>query len=72
MDILGPLLKNANGNQFVLVMTDLFSKFTGTITLQNMKAVTVVSTFLDDWVYLSVFFTPQGLPLRSTCISNHR
>ncbi|CDF40971.1 unnamed protein product [Chondrus crispus] len=40
MDLLGPLPKTAHGNQFVLVITDLFSKLTCSIALPPQYVLT--------------------------------
>ena len=57
MDPLGPLPKTAHGNQFVLVITDRFSKLTRSIALRTTTAAVVANAFLDNWVY--VYGAPQ-------------
>ena len=37
MDILGPLPKTENGNRYVLVIADWFTKWTECVTLPNME-----------------------------------
>jgi len=49
IDILGPLLSTVDGNRYVFVMSDRFSKLTRTVALQRITAVTVASAFLTAW-----------------------
>jgi hypothetical protein len=53
MDILGPLPMSKNGNKYVLVISDLFTKWT------DQEAKTVATTFVNEFV--SMFGTPQQL-----------
>jgi hypothetical protein len=48
MDILGPLPITARGNQFVLVMSDHFSKWVEAVPLPNQRAETVARAFVDE------------------------
>jgi len=50
IDILGPLLNTVDGNRYVFVMSDRFSKLTRTVALRRISAVTVASNFLTAWV----------------------
>jgi len=50
IDILGPLLNTVDGNRYVFVMSDRFSKLTRTVALRRITAVTVASAFLTSWV----------------------
>ena len=59
MDLLGPLSKTKNGNRFILVITDRFSKFTRSIPLRTTTAASVAKAFLDHWVY--AYGAPQYL-----------
>jgi hypothetical protein len=45
MDILGPLPITAGGNQYVLVMSDHFSKWIEAVPLPNQRAETVAMAF---------------------------
>ena len=51
MDLLGPLPRTHQVNEYVLVITDRFTKLCRSVTLRNTKAVTVVTIFLDLWAY---------------------
>ena len=51
MDLLGPLPRTHQGNEYVLVITDRFTKLCRSIPLRNNKAVTVATVFLDLWIY---------------------
>jgi len=50
IDILGPLLNTVDGNRYVFVMSDRFSKLTRTVALRRITAVTVAPAFLTAWV----------------------
>lgn len=50
IDILGPLPKTANGNQYIIVMTDRFSKLTKALPTAKTTATTVATTSLEHWV----------------------
>ena len=52
MDLLGPLLKTAHGNQTALVITDRFSKLRRSIPLRTTTASVVANGVLDNWVYV--------------------
>ena len=56
MDILGPLPKTKQGNQFVVVLTDRYSKLTRAIPTGKTTATTVATIFVDHWVI------PYGIP----------
>ena len=63
VDILGPLPPTKNGNKFLLVMADRFSKLTRAVALPDARAETVARAFLEHW--LSVY----GVPL--VCLSDN-
>ena len=48
MDILGPLPITSRGNQYVLVMSDHFSKWVEAVPLPNQRAETVARAFVDE------------------------
>ena len=50
LDLLGPLPETANGNEYLLVIVDRFTKLTRVVPIPNQDAETVVSAFLDTWV----------------------
>jgi hypothetical protein len=56
MDILGPLPLTARGNQYILVMSDHFTKWVEAVPLANQRADTVAKAFVDEVV------TRHGVP----------
>ena len=51
IDILGPLPRTQNGYQYVLCMTDRYSKMALVQPLTNITALTVARAFCKEWVY---------------------
>jgi Integrase core domain len=49
-DILGPLPVSPDGNRFVLVFSDRFSKFTVAVAMKTVTANDVAEKFVADWV----------------------
>lgn len=47
LDILGPLPLTKNGNKYVLVMVDCFTKWTEAVALPDQEAKTVAKAFVD-------------------------
>ena len=58
MDIMGPLPVTARGNQFVLVMSDHFTKWVEAVPMANQCADTVARAFVDQVI------TRHGIPDR--------
>jgi hypothetical protein len=52
MDILGPLLRTKNGNRFLLVIADRYTKMTRTVLLRTVTALSVARALVDQWVYV--------------------
>ena len=51
IDILGPLNPaSQDGNKFVLVITDIFSKLTRTIPVRTITALKVAKEFVQRWI----------------------
>lgn len=50
IDILGPLRKSKQDNQFVVVMTDRYTNLTKPIQTTNTNANTVARIFIEYWV----------------------
>jgi hypothetical protein len=50
MDILGPLPITARGHEYVLVMSDHFTKLVEAVPIADQKAETVASAFIDNVV----------------------
>lgn len=59
MDILGPLPLSKNGNRYILVLADLFTKWTEAYPIPNQEAKTIAKTFLNGFV--CKFGTPLQL-----------
>jgi Integrase zinc binding domain/Integrase core domain len=52
IDILGPLNKPKNGNQYLLVIVNRFSKLIRTVPLTRITASVVAWAFMEQWVYI--------------------
>ena len=48
MDILGPLPTTARGNQYILVMSDHFTKWVEAVSMANQRTRTVAKAFVDE------------------------
>ena len=64
-DILGPVtLAKKSRARYILVMSDLFTKYAVTVALQDMTAATVVNAIIDEWIMkfgaADVIHTDQG------------
>ena len=59
LDILGPLPLTRQRNKYILVMTDIFTKWTEAIPMPDQEASTVTKVFVDTFV--SRFGTPLQL-----------
>jgi hypothetical protein len=74
MDICGPLKKTQKGNQYVLVITDTFSKFTKAFAMPNQTAETVANNLLSGWIREygppMELHTDQGANFESALIRN--
>ena len=51
VDIMGPLPKTKAGKQFLLVITDRFTKLTQVVGLRTVTAYTVAVAFCEAWVF---------------------
>ena len=51
MDIAGPYPRTRNGNEYVVVLTDRFTKLTRAIPTRTTTASDVASIFIDYWIY---------------------
>jgi len=50
IDILGPLPRTKQGNQYLLVIADRFSKLVRTVPLKRITALSVAQAFANEWV----------------------
>ena len=50
LDILGPLPVTKNGNRYILVMVDEFTKWTEAVPVPNQEAATVAKAFVDEFI----------------------
>ena len=50
LDILGPLTKTHDGNRYILLITDYFSKWVEAVALSNIEASTVALAFIEHFV----------------------
>ena len=51
IDIFGELVKTSRGYQYILVVSDRFSKLTKTIPLKSVSAEEVARAFTNEWVF---------------------
>jgi hypothetical protein len=56
MDVLGPLPMTARGNQYIMVMSDHFTKWVEAVPMLNQRAETVAKAFVNEVV------TRHGVP----------
>ena len=52
IDILGPLIQSKDGYKYILVISDRFSKLTGTVPLETVNEKTVAQAFLNHWAFV--------------------
>ncbi len=57
-DVIGPLPTTANGNRFILMVIDYFSKWAEAYVLLNHKAETVADCIVKCWI------AHHGIPVR--------
>ena len=50
IDVLGELLKTARGNQYLLVISDRFTKLTKSIPFKGVSAAEAAKAFVNEWV----------------------
>ena len=50
LDILGPLPKTSRGNQYIVVISKYFTKWTETYPLRNHKAKTIAKKFVEEFI----------------------
>lgn len=56
MYILGLLTETKNGDQYVLIMTDRYTKSTGAIPMATTTATKAAMSIFDSWII------PYGIP----------
>ena len=59
MDIMGPFNRSADGNLYILVIVDHFTKYARAVAMRNQKSVTIATALLDHWI--SIFGTPRQI-----------
>lgn len=59
MDITGPFPTSTNGNKYMLVVIDYFTKWPEVYAIQNQEAVTVADALIQNWI--SRFGVPMEL-----------
>ena len=63
-DITGPLPVTDKGNRYILVVTDLFTKWMEAFPLQAVDSVTLATVLVDeivDMVFLDIYTVTKGL-----------
>lgn len=51
IDVLGKLIKTARGNQYVLIISNRFTKLTKSIPLKSVSDFKAAKTFVHKWVF---------------------
>ena len=51
MDVCGPLIKTPDGNEYVLAITDYFTKFTEAFPMKDQKAETIATILVEKWIH---------------------
>ena len=59
MDIYGPLQLTSKGNQYVLSIQDVLTKYLTLIPLPNQQAQTIIEKLMDHYIY--IFSTPKAI-----------
>ena len=49
IDVFGPLLVTARGNQYLLMISDRYSKLTKSVPMKSISAEAVARAFTDEW-----------------------
>lgn len=51
IDVLGELIKTVRGNQYLLIISDRFTKLTKSVPLKSISAAEVAKAFVNEWVF---------------------
>ena len=51
IDVLGELIRTQRGNEYLLVITDRFTKLTKTVPMKGISAAEVARHFVNEWVF---------------------
>ncbi len=51
IDIMGELIKTSRGNQYLLVITDRFTKLTKTVPLRGVSSAEIARAFVNEWIF---------------------
>ena len=49
IDIFGPLLRTSRGNEYLLMITDRYSKLSKAVPMKTVSAAAVATAFTDEW-----------------------
>ena len=52
LDVMGPFPKSKDGNKYILVMGDYFTRWIEAVAIPNQEAVTVAETLIERFVSL--------------------
>src|SRR5271155_3894027 len=58
IDIVGPLMETSAGNQWILTMIDVFTRWPVAVPIPNRKAKVITRAIHDHWVCV------EGVPLK--------
>jgi transposase InsO family protein len=71
-DVLGPLPESVNGNRYILVVQDYFSKWAEAYPLPHQKAELIATTLLNQWISRygtpGIFHSDQGTNFESDVV----
>ena len=59
MDIFGPLTKTSKGNQYILSIQDMLTKYLILIPLKNQQSNSIISNLLEHYIY--IFSAPKTI-----------
>ena len=59
IDAMGPISESDPGNSYIVVIMDLFSRWSTAIATRDIKAETMASVFIEHW--LSIFGPPNAI-----------
>ena len=73
IDILGPLLQSKQGNKYILITANYFTKWVEAYPLVNQEAVTVAELLIQEFISIFevplILYSDQGLNFESAVYS---
>ena len=74
VDIAGPFPVTEDGNKYIMVVSDYFSKWPEAYAIRNQEATTVATTLIDNWGRSELRrgqcydISPYAAPVRRLCV----